>query len=111
MVRTPRRAAVRRTRRAISPRLATSRDSNTSSDTSEVGLAVVVLVLAVAAGLAAGGRVRQLGAVHLNRRALVLAAVLAQTGGAAAGVLGVADARRAYVAGLAVSAACALLFC
>jgi hypothetical protein len=72
---------------------------------------MVVLVLAVAAAVAAGGRWRRLSTLHLTGRRFVVAAVLAQAGGAAVGVLGVGDPRRAYVVGLAVSAACALVFC
>src|SRR4051812_5876151 len=42
---------------------------------------------------------------------MVVAAVVAQTGGAALGILGVTDARRGYVVGLALSAMCAAAFC
>ena len=42
---------------------------------------------------------------------MVVAAVLAQTGGAAVGILGVTDVRRGYVLGLALSAVCAAAFC
>jgi hypothetical protein len=76
-----------------------------------MGLAVVVLVIAVAAALAAGGRWRRLTDLHLESRALVVAAVVAQAGGALVGVAGFADARRAYVVGLVLSAVCALAFC
>jgi hypothetical protein len=41
----------------------------------------------------------------------VLAAVLAQAGGALVGIAGFGDPRRAYVIGLVVSAMCALAFC
>jgi hypothetical protein len=76
-----------------------------------MGLAAVVLVAAVAVGWATGGRWRRLGHLHLTGRGLVVAAVVAQLGGALVGVAGFGDARRAYVVGLAVSACCALLFC
>jgi hypothetical protein len=76
-----------------------------------VGLAVVVLVGAVAVGLLLGGSPRRVGGLPLRRLWLVAAAVLAQAGGGLVGVLGVADERSSYVAGLAVSAAFALAFC
>jgi hypothetical protein len=76
-----------------------------------MGLAVVVLVLAVAAAVATGGRWRRLADLHLQARGLVVAAVVAQVGGALFGIAGFADARRAYVVGLALSAICALAFC
>ncbi|HEU5034090.1 MAG TPA: DUF5317 family protein [Mycobacteriales bacterium] len=76
-----------------------------------MGLAVVALIGAVAVGWAGGGSWARLSALTLRRRRLVVAAVLAQAGGAAVGVLGVADPRRAYVVGLAVSALCAAAFC
>lgn len=75
-----------------------------------VGLAVVVLVLAVGVAIALGGRWHRLATLHLTGRRFVVAAVVAQAGGAMVGVLGVGDPRRAYVIGLAVSAACALVF-
>lgn len=76
-----------------------------------VGLAIVVLVLAVAVAAAIGGRWHRLAGLHLRARRFVVAAVVAQAGGAMFGVLGVGDPRRAYVVGLALSAACALAFC
>jgi hypothetical protein len=76
-----------------------------------VGLAIVALVGAVAAGYALGGSWSRLTTLHLRSRRFVVAAVLAQSGGALVGVLGVADPREAYVWGLAVSAVCAAAFC
>jgi len=76
-----------------------------------VGLAIVVLVGAVAVGYAVNGTWHGLTTVRLRRRRLVVAAVLAQTGGAAIGILGVTDARRGYVLGLALSALFAAAFC
>jgi hypothetical protein len=76
-----------------------------------VSLAVVVLVVAIAAGLAAGGSWRGLADLPLRRFGLVVGAVLAQAGGAMVGLLGVADESTSYVVGLAVSAALALAFC
>ena len=76
-----------------------------------VGLAVVALVGAVAIGYAFGGSWSGLTSLRLRRARLVVAAVLMQTGGALVGVLGVADARKSYVIGLALSAACAAAFC
>jgi len=76
-----------------------------------VSLAVVVLVGAVAAGLVAGGSWRRLVNLPLRRLSLVVAAVLAQAGGALVGLLGVADESASYVVGLALSAALALAFC
>src|SRR3954447_2037946 len=123
IVRRPIRPAVRSTRRAISPRLATSRDSNTPIDAlsrrsgsrgrrlTGVGLTIVVLVGAVAVGYALNGTWSGLTTLRLRWRRMVVAAVLAQTGGAALGILGVTDARRGYVVGLALSAICAAAFC
>ena len=76
-----------------------------------MSLAVVVLVAAVVAGLLAGGSWRRLADLPLRRLGLVVAAVLAQAGGAVVGLLGVADESTSYVVGLAVSAALALAFC
>jgi hypothetical protein len=76
-----------------------------------VGLAVIVLVLAVVVALIAGGTWSGLASLRLRARALVVFAVGAQVGGATLGVLGAASPRRAYVVGLAVSAACAAAFC
>jgi hypothetical protein len=76
-----------------------------------VGLAIVALVGAVAAGYALGGSWSRLTTLHLRRRRFVVAAVVAQTGGALIGVVGAADPRQSYVWGLALSAACAALFC
>jgi hypothetical protein len=76
-----------------------------------VSLAVVVLVAALGVGLLAGGSWRRLAALPLRRLSLVVAAVLAQAGGAVIGLLGVADEQTSYVVGLAVSAALALAFC
>src|SRR3954447_25910221 len=106
MVRRPIRAAVRRTRRAISPRCATSSESSTSSDTSAMGLAIVVLVAAIAVAAALGGRWERLAHLRLRSRGLIVAAVVAQAGGALIGFAGFGDARKAYVSGLVVSAAC-----
>lgn len=74
-------------------------------------LALVALVGAVAAGYALGGTWARLTTLELRWRRFVVAAVLAQTGGALVGVLGYGDPRRAYVVGLATSAACAAVFC
>ena len=76
-----------------------------------VGLTIVVLVGAVAVGYALNGTWAGLTTLRLRWRRLVVAAVIAQTGGAALGILGVTDARRGYVVGLAVSAMCAAAFC
>lgn len=76
-----------------------------------MSLAVVVLVGAVVVGLAAGGSWRRLADLPMRRLGLVVAAVLAQAGGAVVGVLGVADESTSYVVGLAVSAVLALAFC
>jgi hypothetical protein len=76
-----------------------------------VGLAIVALVGAVAAGYALGGSWSTLTSLQLRRRRFIVAAVLAQTGGALVGVLGVADPGTSYVWGLAISAVCAGLFC
>jgi hypothetical protein len=76
-----------------------------------VGLAVVALVGAVAVGYALGGSWSQLTSLHLRWRRFVVAAVVAQLGGATVGVLGYGDPRRAYVVGLAASALCAAAFC
>lgn len=76
-----------------------------------MGLAVVALVGAVAVGYLFGGSWARLTSVRLRRRRFVLAAVIAQGGGALVGVAGVADPSRAYVVGLAASAACAGAFC
>jgi hypothetical protein len=103
--------------------LATSSDSNTSIDAlsrrigsrvrrlTGVGLTIVVLVGAVAVGYALDGTWSGLTTLQLRWRRMVVAAVLAQTGGAAMGILGVADARHGYVLGLAASAFCAAAFC
>jgi hypothetical protein len=103
--------------------LATSSDSNTSIDAlsrrigsrvrrlTGVGLTIVVLVGAVAVGYALNGTWSGLTTLQLRWRRMVVAAVLAQTGGAAMGILGVADARHGYVLGLAASAVCAAAFC
>lgn len=76
-----------------------------------MGLAIVVLVAAVALATAFGGRWHRLADLRLRSRGLVVAAVLAQAGGALVGIAGFGDARKAYVSGLVVSAACALWFC
>jgi hypothetical protein len=76
-----------------------------------MGLAVVMLLLALAASALLGGSWDRLARIRLRWRRLVVAAVAAQVGGSAVGVLGLADSRRSYVVGLAVSAACALAFC
>ena len=72
---------------------------------------MVVLVGAIAIGLAAGGSWRRLTDLPLRRLGLVVAAVLAQVGGAVVGLLGAADESTSYVVGLALSAAFALAFC
>ena len=76
-----------------------------------MGLALVVLVGAAGVAWAMGGRWHRLSHLQLRARALVVAAVVAQAGGALVGLAGFGDARHAYVIGLAVSAACALGFC
>jgi hypothetical protein len=76
-----------------------------------MSLAVVVLVAAVLVGLACGGSWRRLADLPLQRLSLVVAAVVAQAGGAVVGLLGVADESTSYVVGLAVSAGLALVFC
>ena len=76
-----------------------------------MGLAIVALVGAISVGYALGGAWSRLTGLRLRRRRLVVAAVIAQTGGALVGVLGYGDPRRAYVIGLAVSALCAAAFC
>jgi hypothetical protein len=76
-----------------------------------VGLTIVVLVGAVAVGYALNGTWTGLTTLRLRWRRMVVAAVIAQTGGAALGILGVTDARHGYVLGLATSAMCAAAFC
>ena len=76
-----------------------------------MGLALVALVGAVVVGLLLGGSWSRLTTLRLRWPFWVVAAVLAQAGGAVLGAVGVADARQAYVVGLAVSAGCAALFC
>lgn len=76
-----------------------------------MGLTIVVLVGAVAVGYALNGTWSGLTTLRLRWRRMVVAAVIAQTGGAALGILGVTDARRGYVVGLALSAICAAAFC
>jgi len=76
-----------------------------------VGLAVIALVGAVAVGYALGGSWSRLTSLHLRWRRFVVAAVVAQLGGALVGVLGYGDPRHAYVVGLATSALCAAAFC
>ena len=76
-----------------------------------MGLTIVVLVGAVAVGYALNGTWAGLTTLRLRWRRMVVAAVLAQTGGAALGILGVTDVRRGYVVGLALSAMCAAAFC
>jgi hypothetical protein len=76
-----------------------------------VGLAVVTLVGAIAVGYALGGSWHRLTQLHLRWRGFVVAAVVAQGGGAMLGLVGAADSRRSYVVGLAVSALCAAAFC
>jgi hypothetical protein len=68
-----------------------------SRDTIGVVFALVVLLVALAVGLLAGGRVGHLGHLPLRRGWLVLVAVVAQAGGAFAG-------GALYAAGLVVSA-------
>src|SRR5256885_15301740 len=96
MVRRPIRAAVRRTRRAISPRFATSSESNTSSDTSAMGLAIVVLVAAIAVAAALGGRWDRLAHLQLRSRGLIVAAVVAQAGGGLIRLARVRGPRKAH---------------
>ncbi|MDQ1697000.1 MAG: hypothetical protein QOJ03_2353 [Frankiaceae bacterium] len=81
------------------------------AQTTDVGLALVALVGAVAVGYALGGDWSSMTSLRLRWRRLVVAAVLAQAGGSIVGILGVADPRRAYVVALAVSAGCAAVFC
>lgn len=76
-----------------------------------MGLTIVVLVGAVAVGYALNGTWTGMTTLRLRWRRMVVAAVLAQTGGAALGILGVTDVRRGYVVGLALSAVCAAAFC
>ena len=76
-----------------------------------MGLTIVVLVGAVAVGYALSGTWMGLTTLRLRWRRMVVAAVVAQTGGAALGLLGVTDPRRGYVLGLALSAVCAAAFC
>ncbi|HET7310439.1 MAG TPA: DUF5317 domain-containing protein [Mycobacteriales bacterium] len=76
-----------------------------------MGLTIVVLVGAVAVGYALNGTWSGLTTLRLRWRRLVVAAVVAQTGGAALGILGVTDARHGYVLGLGASAVCAAAFC
>src|SRR4029077_2291468 len=80
-------------------------------DTSGVGLAFGALVGGIGGAAALGGDWSGVTQLRLHWRALVVAAVVAQGGGALVGVAGIADARRSYVVGLAVSAACAAVFC
>jgi hypothetical protein len=76
-----------------------------------VGLAVVTLVGAIAVGYALGGSWARLTHLHLRWRGFVVAAVVAQGGGAMLGLVGATDPRRSYVVGLAASALCAAAFC
>jgi hypothetical protein len=76
-----------------------------------MSLAVVVLVAAVLVGLGFGGSWRRLADLPLHRLSLVVAAVVAQAGGAVVGLLGVADESTSYVVGLGLSAGLALVFC
>ena len=76
-----------------------------------MGLAIVVLAAAIGLAAALGGRWHRLAHLQLRSRGLVVAAVVAQAGGALIGIAGFGDARKAYVSGLVVSAACALWFC
>ena len=76
-----------------------------------VGLTIVVLVGAVAVGYALNGTWAGLTTLRLRWRRMVVAAVVAQTGGAALGILGATDPRHGYVIGLALSAMCAAAFC
>ena len=76
-----------------------------------MGLAVIALVGAAAVGYALGGSWSRLTSLHLRWRRFVVAAVVAQLGGALVGVLGYGDPRHAYVVGLAASALCAAAFC
>jgi hypothetical protein len=62
-------------------------------------------------GYALGGNWSRLTSLQLRWRRFVVAAVVAQLGGALVGVLGYGDPRRAYVLGLAASALCAAAFC
>jgi hypothetical protein len=76
-----------------------------------VGLAVVTLLGAIGVGYALGGSWSRLTHLHLRWRGFVVAAVVAQGGGAMLGLVGAADPRKSYVVGLAVSALCAAAFC
>ena len=71
----------------------------------------MALVGAIAVGYALGGTWSRLTTLRLRWRRFLVAAVVAQTGGALVGVLGYGDPRRAYVIGLAASALCAAAFC
>ena len=74
-----------------------------SHDTSEVVFALVVLVAALAVGLALGGRFARLGQLPLRHGWLVLVAVAVQAGGAFAG-------GSLYPIGLAASAVLVAVF-
>jgi Family of unknown function (DUF5317) len=76
-----------------------------------VGLTVIALVLAVVTATLLGGSMTRLTSVPLRGRRLIVAALAGQAGGALVGLLGVGDPHHAYVAGLALSAGCALAFC
>ncbi len=76
-----------------------------------MGFAVIALVGAIAVGYALGGSWSRLTSLHLRWRRFVVAAVVAQGGGALVGVLGYGDPRHTYVVGLATSALCAAAFC
>ncbi|GAC1328776.1 MAG: hypothetical protein NVSMB13_16070 [Mycobacteriales bacterium] len=101
----PIRWQVRMTRRAISPRLATSTLSNTrrpssldrharrtpvdgaASETSRMGLVVVVMAASLLLGTAVGGSWRRLARIRLHDRGwLVLAAFVQLAGALAAGI-------------------------
>ena len=68
-----------------------------------MSLVVAALLVALAVGWSRGGSLERLGALHLRRRWLVVAALLAQLGGALVG-------GPAYAVGLAAGAGLALAF-
>jgi len=65
---------------------------------------LLVIVVACLAGLARGGTVQNLAALHLDAWPLVFVAVVAQAGGAFAGALGLPSPGAFYVVGMVVSA-------
>src|SRR4051812_33968714 len=121
------------TRRAISPRLATSTVSNTGDglldgsagggraggrlasgarETSRVLLVAVVLVAALLLGWAMGGSLHRLSLLRLRYRWLVVAAAAVQLGSVLPVAAGAPDGvvSTAYAGGLAVSAVLVAVF-